>query len=189
MANYSTDNVKTTRGWTGGVVYVADAGSTLPSNASTDLPSATWTNLGHIDDSGITRSLSRNVETIKNIDGDPVKVITVEHSIKYKFRPLETNPDVLKFYLGEDNVTESSGKVTGYQIKNEDIAVRPMVLELRTDTNERTRVVVPKASVSETGDATAKPNTTPTPEITIEALPDSSGIKVYVYVAEIEDES
>ena len=183
MAN--TDNVKASRAnYTAGAIRSAAVGTTLPTDASTSL-SATWQDWGFVADSGFVRTINRNSTKIKDMNGDPILVVTEEHSLSFKFKPAEINPEALKVTLGDSNVTvDGNGVLQSYVINSDDLTPRSYVFNLRLTDGSLMRIVCPKGAVDTIGDETMKPNELLSSELTIECLPDESGNKAYIYFAQ-----
>jgi len=103
MAN-DASNVRVGAGKVGGYIYSLEAGTTLPTDASTALdPSAVG--LGFVTADGITRTVEVSTEDIQDLNLDIVRTINTDTSVQISCVLLEVNEDVLKELYGEDNVT------------------------------------------------------------------------------------
>lgn len=105
----------------GGAIYFAPAGSTLPTDASTSLPSA-YVNLGYVTEDGVTMTTSEETDVIKAWGPENVMVNQTDFGETVTYNLLETiRPAVLQYMRGAENVViESSGAIksgtTGEQL-------------------------------------------------------------------------
>jgi hypothetical protein len=181
MSN-AVENVSVGKPKIGGAVYRAPAGTTLPTDASTALAAA-FTNLGYCSDAGVVNSNSMKTAEIKAWGGDIVATPVEQHPDAFKFVLIESkNPDVLKAVYGSDNVTGAlaTGIVVNANSKVRDKGVWAIDMELSENTKKR--VVIPDGQVTTVGDITYVDNDVVGYEITISALPDSSGNTHYEYI-------
>ena len=104
-------DVKLGLGRSTGMFYHAEAGTSLPTSAASDIPVA-WTEIGDVSDAGITLALNKSVTNLKNWANEIVRVIMTDHDETIQSPIMVTTAEALKATLGEKNVTESSGKIT-----------------------------------------------------------------------------
>lgn len=177
----NTANVTTGKPKVAGAVYRAPIGTTLPTDASTSLAAA-FEDMGYISEDGITNSNSPDSEKIKDWGGQTVLVVTNEKPDTFKIKFLESlNEDVLETVYGVSNVTVGSNTITvvaNASALGEYIYVIDMVMT----GGALKRIVIPKGSLSELGDIVYKSNEAVGYEVTLEALPDSSGNTHYEYI-------
>ena len=178
----NTAKVTTGKPKVAGAVYRAPIGTTLPTDASTALAAA-FEDMGYISEDGITNSNSPDSEKIKDWGGQTVLVVTNEKPDTFKIKFLESlNEDVLETVYGVSNVTVGSNTITvvaNASALGEYIYVIDMVMT----GGALKRIVIPKGSLSELGDIVYKSNEAVGYEVTLEALPDSSGNTHYEYIA------
>lgn len=97
----------------GGVMYGAPAGTTLPTDATTAL-NAAFVKLGYLTSDGTTNEEETDSTDVEAFGGDVV--LTLQTSRKESFTQsfLQTlDPDVLKEYYGQENVTtDAAGNIT-----------------------------------------------------------------------------
>ena len=156
----NTAKVTTGKPKVAGAVYRAPIGTTLPTDASTALAAA-FEDMGYISEDGITNSNSPDSEKIKFLES--------------------LNEDVLETVYGVSNVTVGSNTITvvaNASALGEYIYVIDMVMT----GGALKRIVIPKGSLSELGDIVYKSNEAVGYEVTLEALPDSSGNTHYEYI-------
>ena len=110
MAN-SGNIIAATLADSGGAVYIAPLGTTVPTDLTADLP-APWTDLGWVGEDGFTYSAQRSVTKHKSFGGETVKTTQDSFESTFRFALLETSADVLGVVYGTDNVTEADGVIT-----------------------------------------------------------------------------
>lgn len=164
-----------------GVFFTADSSTTPPTSASAALTG--FTELGYVSDSGIVQTIDRSVTKLHDMGGDAVKILDESHEVSYKLTPLQMNADFLAEILGAGNVTVDNGELDTAVINNAPLPVKPYVFDMVLSDLRLMRVVIPRGQVSATGDMTFKAGTVLNSELTIDALPDTSGNKAYYYFA------
>lgn len=88
----------------GGAIYVAPAGTALPTDGSTSLSSA-YVNLGYISEDGVTMTTSEETDTIKAWGKDTVMVSQTDYTETVTYNLLETiRTAALQTVRGTDNV-------------------------------------------------------------------------------------
>lgn len=97
---------------TGGAIYVAPAGTTLPTDAGTAL-SGSFVNLGYISEDGVTLTTSEETDTIKAWGKDIVMVSQTDYTETVTYNLLETiRPAALQTVRGTANVAiEADGAI------------------------------------------------------------------------------
>ena len=183
----SSTNVTTGKPKVAGAIYIADVGSTLPTDATSALAEA-FTELGYVSDDGLSNSHSGTVNKIHAWGGDVVLVTQEDMEDQFDLTLIEAaKPEVLKAVLGDDNVTGTmtgsgaSGVTAKFNAK-EPVA-KSWVFELIYSNNVVKRIVIPKGIVSEVGEVTYTDSDAVGYPITIDALADSSGNTHYEYMA------
>ena len=89
---------------TGGAIFWAPLGTTLPTDASTPLPSA-FVNLGYISEDGVTLTPAEENNEIKAWGKDTVMVSQESYTETVQYNLLETiRPAALQFIRGAENV-------------------------------------------------------------------------------------
>lgn len=176
-------NVSTGKPKTAGAVYRAPIGTTLPTDASTALAAA-FEDMGYISEDGVTNTNSPESDKIKDWGGQTVLVVTSEKPDTFKLKFLESlNANVLESVYGEDNVTVNSQSGTIAVVANaaaldEYVYVIDMVMR----GGALKRIVIPNGALSELGDIVYKADEAIGYDVTLEALPDTSGNNHYEYI-------
>lgn len=168
----------------GGVTY-APAATALPTDASTDLAN-TYNRLGYVSEDGIQPSRDTSIEKIKSWEGDVIAALKTDDARSFVVVCVEVfQANLNKFIYGAANTTftPAAGAV-GTKIAINDIAYEipacVMTFEMIYG-GARRRVVVPNASVVVTNENAWVAGDVAGYELTIEALKDASGNRVYDY--------
>ena len=178
-------NVSTAKPKTGGALYVAPAGTTVPTDATTALDAA-FKSLGYMSEDGLVNSTNKTREDIKAWGGDIVDSPQTEYKDTFKGKLIEAlNIDVLKTVYGSNNV--SGALATGITVKanggetDELVFVAEMVMR----NGALKRVVIPCGKVTEMSDINYKAGDPISYEITITAYAlddDPDGNTHYEYI-------
>ena len=179
------DNVSTGKPSVSGGVWIADAGTTLPTDATTTL-AADYTALGYVSEDGLTNSNSPESDTGKAWGGDIVITYQTEKPDTFTFTLIEAkNEDVLAAVYGTDNVdgTISTGiEVTANGTEAEE---HVWVFEIVMRNNTLKRIVVPAGKVTEVGDISYTDEDMVGYELTVQAFPDTDANTHYEYIVEV----
>lgn len=181
MAN-NIDNVAILKPVTTGAIYYGEATATVPTSATATLTG--FSCVGYISEDGVTKSVSRDSTSIKDWGGETIKTVQTDYEATYKFTMTETlNVAALKAFYGEDNVTEgdSDGTIT-ITATSDELPIRAWVIDAVTDEGRAYREVIPKGKISDTGEISFKRDEATGYEITVTALPDTSGKTHYIYI-------
>lgn len=183
MANTSS-YVSTGKPKLSGAIYAAELSQTLsiPSDATTAL-SNDYVCLGYISEDGLVNAYSTETEDIKAWGGDTVLTVKTSTDDKFKFTLLETmNEEVLKKVFGEDNVSGSLASGLSVSVNGGERDSYCWVFELVLQNNVAKRIVIPQANVTELSDINYKDDEAIGYEVSITAVPDSSGNTHYEYM-------
>lgn len=179
------ENVSTGKPSISGGVWIADAGTTLPTDATTDL-GADFTALGYVSEDGLTNSNSPESDTGKAWGGDIVITYQTEKPDTFQFTLIESkNADVLAAVYGNDNVdgTISTGiEVTANSAEAEE---HVWVFEVVMRNNTLKRIVVPAGKITEVGDISYTDEDMVGYELTVQAFPDNDANTHYEYIVEV----
>ncbi len=154
---------------TGGI-YMAPAGTVLPTDASTAL-SDEYKGLGYISEDGVTLSTDRSTESIIAWGGDNVLEATTGVEYGFGFTLIESiREEVLKLVYGEENVTVSNGKFDVYAGSGE-LEEHVFVVETIDSQKNPIRYIIPRGKLTENGDLSLNNSDAAGYEVTIKALP------------------
>ena len=182
MAN-DAQNVSFGKPKSTGAIYVAPAGTTLPTDATTALGVA-FKNLGYASEEGLVNSVETDTENVNAWGGDLVLVGQTSFSETFTVNLIEaSNAEALKVVHGEDNVTVSGSNITVTQ----NSSVLPnlvVVFELVLSGGRIKRIVVPNAQiVDRSGEITYVDGEPITYPAVFTAYPDSNGNTHTEYIA------
>lgn len=181
MAN-NVENVSAGKPKIGGAVYRAPAGTTLPTDATSDLPSA-FEALGYVSEDGVSNANSRDIDNIKAWGGDTVLVVQTSKNDEFKFKLVEAlNAAVLKAVHGSTNV---SGNLTdGMTVLANAIEVEEAVwvIDMLLKRSICKRIVIPCGKVTEVEDVVYSDSEPIGYGVTLSCLPDLSGNSHYEYI-------
>lgn len=175
-------NVSAAKPKTGGAVSVAPAGTTLPTDASTNLAAA-FKSLGYITDAGVVNSVSRESADVKAWGGDTVLSSQTGKTDTFKFGLMESlNPEVQKFVHGDGNI--EGELTTGMTVKENGLELEEHVIVIDTILKGGVvkRVVIPRGKVTSVGDITYADNSAIVYDVTVTALPDSDEQTHYEHI-------
>lgn len=174
-------NVTAGKPKTGGSIYRAAAGTTLPKDAMTELDQA-FKSLGYISDDGVVFSNEKETESVKAWGGDTVLNAQTGYTEKAKFTLLEAlNEEVQKTARGDSNV--SGTLAAGMTVKTnakEDVP-HAYVIEQVLGEDVLFRTVIPEGKVLEVGDVSYVDGEPVGYEITVGLEPDTDGQYHYEY--------
>lgn len=170
-----TSNISVGKPKVGGAIFRAPKGTTLPTDAKTELDEA-FNNVGYISEDGVTNSNSPATESTKAWGGDVVENHQTEKPDTYKFTMLEgLRVAVLKAVYGDKNV---SGNLTsGIAVKANSTAQElcAWIIDMILQGNVLKRIVIPAAKVTEVGDIVYQDGAPIGYEVTLSAEPGSDG--------------
>lgn len=169
----------------GGVLIgkVATGSEDVPTNALGELPTVlAAAPAGYISQDGLTKTVDRKTDKIKDWNGDTIIVLTSEHSIMLKLTFMEAaNANILKSIYGDENV-----HVSGQSIKitenSADLPHNSYAFEIKGAEDARIRVFAPDAQVSSVGDVTFVKNDVIKYEVELECFTDSKNNKLYQFI-------
>lgn len=177
------NNVSTGKPKVTGAVFRAPAGTALPTSAPAAL-SAAFAELGYVSSDGVTNSNTPDSDTVKAWGGQPVLVVQNEKKDEWKLTFIEAlNPNVLETVYGSDNVSYNATAGTiAVQATADQMAEHVYVIDIAMRDGAMKRVVIPSGVVQEVADVVYKDDEPVGYEITLAALPNSSGVTHFEYI-------
>lgn len=161
----------------------------LPTDAVSDL-SEDFKPLGYVSDAGLTNSNSPESDKIKAWGGDVVLITQNEKSDTFKFKLIEAmNVDVLKAVYGDTNVTGSIAEGLSVTANADEPEEGAWIIDMILRGGVLKRIVIPDGKLSELADIEYVDNDAVGYEVTVEALPDTTGSTHYEYFQGDEDVS
>lgn len=130
-----------------GGVWIAPAGTTLPTDGSTALAAA-YVNMGYISEDGYVISTETDTQEIKAWGGDTVLTGQSSFSESHTVNFIETNVNTLKAIYGASNVT-TAGNVITVKSTSKELPECVLVVELLLTGGRVRRVVVPHAKIAD----------------------------------------
>lgn len=168
----------------GGAIFRAPLGTTLPTDAKTELDSA-FENLGYISEDGVVNSNSPESDNIKAWGGSTVCTTQTSKEDTFQFTLIEAlSLAPLKLVYGDNNVTGDLS--TGITIKANDTQQPDscLVIDMIMRGGVLKRIVLPSAAVSEVGDVSYTDSDAVGYQTTLTASPDAKGNTHYEYIVD-----
>lgn len=183
MANTVT-NVSAGKPKVSGAIYRAPLSSdpVLPTDATTALGTM-FKALGYVSDDGLTNTNSPDSETIKAWGGDTVLTIQTEKPDEFQLTLIEVlNTDVLAAVYGSSNVTGTIKSGITVRANADEPEEAVWVIDMVMRGGVLKRIVIPDGKVTEIGDIEYTDEDAVGYELTIQAMPDTSGQTHYEYI-------
>ena len=144
-----------------GMFYHAPKGTALPEGPFAELAEA-WKKVGDITSDGITLTLNRSTEDLKNWANQTKRTIMTDHSESIKAPIMDTTEETMKVIFGENNVqiTDSAtdhGKLVNVHISSSELPKPEAYLFLMKDGDTGIMLGCSEGQMAELSDTTFAP--------------------------------
>lgn len=181
MATPTASNVSNAKPRAAGGIHSVDLGTTLPTDATTELPTEA-VGLGYVSDEGLTNSIEIDTETATAWGGANVMTVRTSYSETFSWAFIETNADVMREVYGAGNVTDADGDLTVLH-KGDDLPERGYIFEISMTGGRVKRIVVPHGKITDVDDVSYQDGEPISYGVTLSCTPDKDGVTVYEYIA------
>lgn len=169
-----------------GAIFRAPTGTTLPTDAKTELDTA-FKCLGYVSEDGVTNSNSPESEQTKAWGGDVVLSTQTEKPDTFQFKLIEAkNVDVLKMIYGDSHVTGTLDTGITVDVTAEDPGPAAYVIDMILKDGDLKRMVIPSASISEMDDIVYNDSEPVGYDVTLTATADDTGCTHHEYIVKKE---
>lgn len=176
------NNVSVGKPKVAGAVYRAPVGTTLPTDATSTLNQA-FKGVGYVSEDGVTNTISKTTQKIKEWGGAVVLVTQTESSDQVKMKLIESlNEEVLKAVFGDSNVSGSLASGITVTVDGDEAEEYAWVIDMVLRNSGVKRLVFPSMALVALGDIVYKSDTAIAYDCTFEATPDGSGNTHYEYI-------
>lgn len=169
-----------------GAIFRAPTGTTLPTDAKTELDVA-FKCLGYVSEDGVTNGNSPESEQTKAWGGDVVLSTQTEKPDTFQFKLIEAkNVDVLKMIYGDSHVTGDLNTGIKVDVTAEDPGPAAYVIDMILKDGDLKRMVIPSASISEMDDIVYNDSEPVGYDVTLTATADDTGCTHHEYIVKKE---
>ena len=165
----------------GGYAYWAPAGTELPHDASTALPSA-FKLLGYLSEDGLTNTTDTDTTEIKDANGTTVMKVITSYAESYQFAMLEVlRVEAAKMRYNSDAVTGTDKSMTiKHQMPSDEDFV--LVFEIAMSGDVKDRLVIGNGTRAEFGDRQVHAGDAQVYDVTVSANDMGNGVTAIEYI-------
>lgn len=161
----------------------------IPENATDTIPAGVNPEAaGFVGEDGLTKTVDRETENIRDWNGDDVVVLQTSHSVTFQLQFLEAaNATVLRAVHGDENVEVGTSGALTVKENAAETPHKSFIFEINGGNGRKVRVVIPDGQVTETGDTVFSKSDVVRYDVTITCFPDSQGNKAYIFFGPVAD--
>lgn len=181
MQNNNASNVSVGKPKVGGSIKIAPVGTTLPTDAVSELDAA-FENLGFVSDAGLTNNTNMESESIKEWGGSTVLMVQTSKEDTFQYALLEVlNPVVAKHVFGDENVSGDLTNGISIVANNAEHEEHSIVIDMILNNNVLKRIVIPKGKVTQVDAITYVNNQAIAYNTTLFCAPDNTSAEATHY--------
>lgn len=163
-------NASTAKPKTGGAVYRAPIGTTLPTDATSALDNA-FEELGYCSEDGITEEQATDSTDTIAWGGDIIDTVNGSKTVTAKLKLMEVlNDKVIKAVYGSENVTGDLDTGLHIEVNTKDVEESSWVIDMILRGGVIMRTVIPDVKISELAEINYKHNEDYGYDLTLKAL-------------------
>lgn len=154
-----------------------------PTSAVADIAEGlTLAAAGFISEDGVTKTVDRSTEKIKDWNGDTMVIVQSDHSVTLQTTFCEAaNADVLKMIFGDENVVIAGDSITTVDTADE-LPHRSILIDIRGSATSKIRLFAPDAQVTEVGEVQFVRSNVIQYQVTMELFGDDLGKKLIQFI-------
>lgn len=170
---------------TGAILSTTTLVTTVPSDLfNLDLTTLKLVDSGYVSDAGLTMSVKRSTNDIKDWSQAIVKKILSEFSGTLKWAHLELSQNAMKNFFGENNVTfeqnnSSHGNRITAKLRADELPHKSWAFRMK-DGDAKIVIWVPDGQVTEADDITFAASDAIKLPVTLTCYPDKDGNSIYI---------
>jgi len=167
---------------TAGAIWRAPAGTTLPTDATSDLDSA-FVCLGYCSEDGLTNEYTIDTDSIQAWGGDKVLYFENGREDTFGLKLIESlNPEVLKAVYNDSNVSGTLDTGITVKVNSTPQEESEWVVDMVLKGGVLKRIVIPAGKITELGEINYVDNDAVGYEITVACVTDTDGNYHYEYI-------
>jgi len=183
----NSSNVSTGKPKVGGAIFVAPAGTAVPTDANTPL-AGDFVNLGYVSEDGLTNTVETDTNDTQAWGGDTVLSEQTTYKETFSFGLIETKEAALAQYYGPENVEVDGAGAIKVRHNGRTLPEQVAVVETVMSDGRVKRTVIEKAKMSDrSGDVTYTDGDPVTYPIVWNAKPNADGDTAIDYIAAVEE--